>query len=334
MMASTREPDVLSAIRDRLPAGSSARVIAGSRLSEAVLGLRSIRQQGHPYVDSAWFHEAFQWSRVSGELLTTLCTTPHGVPGFLLAGLESPGSWSDQLCCLLSFDDETVRGDLGAAFRQRVPEAVEVGFTDARAGLATVIGQLDHYVSTILNPMWLRVSMALSAETDLLETALGSRPTFAAVSNSAAIIPTAFGGRPETFDRSGRTLVSIPIVQPAPVLHRKAMPRPPLAKLIGPARATILYALEREMTVRDLARITGQRQGNVLHHLNVLCHTNLVVGDDVTRHPPRKYWRSELGELLLDSDANRLLAAAARNRSGATKAAGTSQIGINVDRAV
>jgi hypothetical protein len=286
---------------DTLPAGLPVTVRAGSRLSEVIFGLRSLRRAGHPHVDSTWFRDALHWSHTSGDLLTSLCAAPHGVPGFLLARIEPPSVWSDDLCSLLNVDDEVARGDIRDGFSGRVPQPVEAAFVDVRAGLATVIGQLDHYVTTILDPLWLRVSMALTAEVNRTRECL-LRPGYSNAAGSTVIVTTAFGGRPESFVWSGRSLVSSPIANAGPVLDRTGMPRAPLASLIGHTRTTLLYALDSELTLLDLARATGQRRENVLHHLRVLCKTNLVLAD-ASPQPRCRYRRTALAELLLDSGA-------------------------------
>jgi Bacterial regulatory protein, arsR family len=246
-----------------------------------------------------WFREALRWSHTSGDLLTTLCAAPQGVPEFLLERIESPSLWCDELCYLLNVDDETVRRDLRRAFRDRVPAPVEAAFHDVRAGLAAVIGQLDQYVSTLVNPLWPQVSVALTSDVDhVRRSAGGQRGQVAAA--SMIMVTTAFGGRADTLYRNGRCIQSRPVAHAVPVLYRTGTPRAPLASLIGHARTTILYALDGEMTLRDLTRVTGQRRGNILHHLRVLCRTNLVLAG-ASRRPPATYKRTPLADLLLDS---------------------------------
>ncbi|HEX3824496.1 MAG TPA: winged helix-turn-helix domain-containing protein [Mycobacteriales bacterium] len=304
-----------------LPSGSYDAVVAGSRRSEAIFGLRSLRRPAHPYVDTVWFSEALKWCGGPGDLLTTLCAAPAGVPEFLLDRLESPALWWDELCDLLNVDDETVRLDLRRAFRSRVPQPVELAFRDVRAGLAGVIGQLDQYVSTVLNPIWPPVSTALTTEAEQLRrTVTLSRGQ--ALRPTKVLVTTAFGGRADTLHRGPLTLSSHPLAQAVPVLHRNGAQRAPLASLIGHTRTTILYALDGEMTLRDLARVTGQRRGNVLHHLRVLCRTNLVLAGGPPRRPTT-YQRTPLADLLLDTgaglrsvDAGRSSEASTGTRSG------------------
>jgi len=70
--------------------------------------------------------------------------------------------------------------------------------------------------------------------------------------------------------------------------------------LIGHTRTTILYALDSEMTLLDLARATGQRRENIVHHLRVLAKTNLVLADAAPQ-PRCRYRRTALADLLLES---------------------------------
>jgi DNA-binding transcriptional ArsR family regulator len=248
-----------------------------------------------------WFRDALNWSHASGDLLTSLCAAPQGVPEFLLARIEPPSLWCDDLCSLSNVDHETARGDIREVFGERVPHAVGAAFDDVRAGLAAVIGQLDHYVSTILDPMWLRVSMALTAEVNQVRERLGSTG-HSAVAGPTVIVTTAFGGKPESFYGSGHRIMSLPVANAGPVLYRTGMPRAPLASLIGHTRTTLLYALDCEMTVLELARATGQRRENVLHHLRVLSKTNLVLAD-ASPQPRCRYRRTALADLLLESGA-------------------------------
>jgi hypothetical protein len=248
-----------------------------------------------------WFSEALKWSGSHGDLLTTLCSAPAGVPEFLLDRLESPAQWWDELCELLNVDDEMVRLDLQRAFRGRLPQPVELAFRDVRAGLAGVIGQLDQYASTTLNPIWPQVSAALATEVEQLRRTVTLRRGVPSRS-SKILLTTAFGGRAETLHRGPLSLQSQPLSHAVPVLHRTGTARAPLASLIGHTRTTILYALDGEMTLRDLARVTGQRRGNVLHHLRVLCRTNLVVAGGPSLRPST-YKRTPLADLLLDAGA-------------------------------
>jgi DNA-binding transcriptional ArsR family regulator len=283
--------------------GCHAEVIAGSRLSEAVFGLRSIRRPGHPHVDSPWFRETFRWSQISGELLTALCSAPSGSPRFLLDRVECRATWSDELCGMLAVEDAAILCDIRRAFRQRVPSEVSKSFVDVRAGLAAVISQLDDYVSKILEPLWLRVSMALSAEVQQIQRTLPAERGLVR-HFSTLVLPTALGGSLERFDQLGQRLVSLPIADPGSVFCPSGTPSVPVSSLIGQSRTVILYALEDASTISELAHLTGQRRANVVHHLEVLRGTNLVDAADVLSRGQVRYRRTALAELLLSLGAN------------------------------
>jgi hypothetical protein len=276
--------------------------MVGTRLSEAIVGLRSLRQLGHPHVDTQWFRDALRWSVAEGDLLTTLCAAPAGPPEFLLDCLSAARPWPDELYELLGMDEATVRRDLSRAFRDRLPAEVEAAFDDHREGLALVIRQVDHYVSTVLEPLWLRVSMALSSDVERIKEMLGSRLESTAATGLPVLVPTVFGLSAESFTWAGSSLVSVPVARPASVLTASRLPRAPVATLIGASRAAILFALDDAMSARDLARVTGQRRASLLHHLRVLCQTNLVAEIEL-RHS-LMFRRTRVGDLLIDTDLN------------------------------
>jgi DNA-binding transcriptional ArsR family regulator len=114
------------------------------------------------------------------------------------------------------------------------------------------------------------------------------------------ILPTALGGSFETFEQMGHRLVSLPIADPVSVLCQPGPPSVPVGSLIGQSRTVILYALEDTLTIRDLARVTGQQRSNVVHHLEVLRQTNLVDVADAPSRGQARYRRSALAELLLN----------------------------------
>jgi hypothetical protein len=285
----------------QLPVGRHVQVIEGSRLSEAVFGLRSLRTPHHPHCNSSWFQEALRWSHTTGQLVTALCSAPAGVPEFLLDRIDSPADWCDELCSLLSVAHDDIKHDLQRAFQHRLPPAVEARFGDTREGLATVIAELDAYVSAILDPAWLRVSMALSTEVNNIRQFIGVSLGTNRTLPSTTIVPTAFGGRVETFCGPNRDLMSVPIADPGPVLNRNHLPRAPLASLIGHARTTILYALDGERTIRGLMHETGLRRDSIIHSLELLCATGLVAAQDMCNGRPASYRRTRFAEALLDT---------------------------------
>jgi hypothetical protein len=278
----------------------SARVMIGTRLSEAIAGLRSVRQLGHPYVDTEWFRDALRWSANEGDVLTTLCAAPEGPPGFLLDCVSAARPWPDELYDLLTMDAPRVQRDLTVAFDDHVPSAVQAAFDDHREGLAAVIRQFDRYVSAVLEPMWLRVSMALSSDVERIKELLGNQLSQTADPSLPVAVPTAFGVRIEAFRRTSASMVSVPVARPETVFATTRLPRAPVATLIGASRATILFALDDAMTARDLARVTGQRKGSLLHHLRVLCQTNLVAEVELKRSSV--FRRTPFGDLLIDTD--------------------------------
>jgi hypothetical protein len=240
-----------------------------------------------------------------GSVGDRLCQAPGGVPEFLLDLIESPSSWRDELCSLLSVADDDIENDLQSAFKQRVPPGVQACFDDTRDGLAIVIGQLDAYVSSILDPAWLRASMALSTEVTHVGQVMGIALGTGRGRWSTTLMPTVFGVTLETFSWSGRQLMSVPIDQPARVLNRNRTPRAPLASLLGQPRSTILYALSSEVTVRDLVTATGQRHDSIVRSLELLCGTGLIAAEDAAAGRPATYRRTRLSEALLDAGASR-----------------------------
>ncbi|HTW19077.1 MAG TPA: helix-turn-helix domain-containing protein [Mycobacteriales bacterium] len=279
-------------------------LLSGSRLSEAVFGLRHLRDTNHPYVDSAWFRAALSWCATADrDLIRAICAAPHGVPEFLLDRIEESACWPDQLYGLIAVEDGAVGQDLRRVFADGLPPEVMARFASPREGLAEIIRELDHYVTTVLEPMWLPLSMSLTSDVD----PAGDVSTVYAARSSAkppTIIPTVLGIRAEAFDHDDGLLVCRPVERPGTALYGEGRPRLALAQLLGYPRTVILYALEGEMTAHELARATGQRRKNTLHHLRVLARTHLVTREVARgRAAAPTYRRTALGAELLGSQA-------------------------------
>ncbi|MBV1852712.1 helix-turn-helix domain-containing protein [Catellatospora tritici] len=261
-------------------------------------------------------------------VLRAVVSGPCYIPDFLTPVLPTARpSLDDELAAVAATPLDRVAFEVQAAWAGHAapPEAARFD-TDPATALAELVGQVRHYFTQAIAPVWPRLRAAVEAElAHRARTAAddGPRTLLAGLHprldwDGSALLLASAKSRQWTLD--GHRLALLPTGFAGSVLHTMTeavhgralwyaprgyggmwdaeVPQPAeaLAALLGPTRAAVLSALAVPASTGEIAATLGLAPATASHHLTTLRDSGLVAAERTGRR--LRYRRTTVGEQL------------------------------------